>query len=326
MQTRACFPARCEGGCTSMRSESKILAGKGRALLVVNPCAGRTKGRLYADLLETHLHNAGVPVIRCETTAEENGANYAASAALAGCRRIFCIGGDGTLNAVINGMLGAGANLPITYIPAGTTNAFARTLKLPRRIGDMRRVLASGRDVAIDAGRFNDGYFSYVASFGAFTKCSYATPRSMKRLLGHLAYVLEGIRDITALEARPMTVEADDCTYTGEYVFGAFSNTVSIGGMLHYDSALVDMNDGKLEMLLIRKPENLGEVRRLVHALGSSDFDDPLFDFAASSAFHLKTEQGFDWSVDGERAAGGTAVEIACVKSAVRITVPARKD
>lgn len=73
-----------------MRSESKILAGKGRALLVVNPCAGRTKGRLYADLLETHLHNAGVPVIRCETTAEENGANYAASAALAGCRRIFC--------------------------------------------------------------------------------------------------------------------------------------------------------------------------------------------------------------------------------------------
>ena len=227
MQTRACFPARCEGGCTSMRSESKILAGKGRALLVVNPCAGRTKGRLYADLLETHLHNAGVPVIRCETTAEENGANYAASAALAGCRRIFCIGGDGTLNAVINGMLGAGANLPITYIPAGTTNDFARTLKLPRRIGDMRRVLASGRDVAIDAGRFNDGYFSYVASFGAFTKCSYATPRSMKRLLGHLAYVLEGIRDIAALEARPMTVEADDCTYTGEYVFGAFSNTVS---------------------------------------------------------------------------------------------------
>ena len=190
----------------------------------------------------------------------------------------------------------------------------------------MRRVLALGRDVAIDAGRFNDGYFSYVASFGAFTKCSYATPRSMKRLLGHLAYVLEGIRDITALEARPMTVEADDCTYTGEYVFGAFSNTVSIGGMLHYDSALVDMNDGKLEMLLIRKPENLGEVRRLVHALGSSDFDDPLFDLAASSAFHLKTEQGFDWSVDGERAAGGTAVEIACVKSAVRITVPARKD
>ena len=153
MQTRACFPARCEGGCTSMRSESKILAGKGRALLVVNPCAGRTKGRLYADLLETHLHNAGVPVIRCETTAEENGANYAASAALAGCRRIFCIGGDGTLNAVINGMLGAGANLPITYIPAGTTNDFARTLKLPRRIGDMRRVLALGRDVAIDAGR-----------------------------------------------------------------------------------------------------------------------------------------------------------------------------
>ncbi|MFR1306339.1 diacylglycerol/lipid kinase family protein [Hominenteromicrobium sp.] len=98
-----------------------------------------------------------------------------AAAAQGGCGRIVCIGGDGTLNAVINGMLGAGVRLPITYIPAGTTNDFARTLRLPRRIGDMRRVLTAGRDVEIDAGRFNDGYFSYVASFGAFTKCSYAT-------------------------------------------------------------------------------------------------------------------------------------------------------
>ncbi|MFR1306340.1 hypothetical protein [Hominenteromicrobium sp.] len=103
-------------------------------------------------------------------------------------------------------------------------------------------------------------------------------------------------------------------------------NTVSIGGMLHYDSALVDMNDGKLEMLLIRKPASLSEVHRLIHALGSSSFDDPLFDFAASSVFRLQSESGFDWSVDGERAAGGPKVEIACVKSAVCITVPARKD
>lgn len=317
---------RRERNGVRMESENAIFKRNGRVLMVVNPCAGRTKGLLYADLLETRLKRAGVPVVRCETTAEENGAGYAASAAQAGCGRIVCIGGDGTLNAVINGMLGAGVRLPITYIPAGTTNDFARTLRLPRRIGDMRRVLTAGRDVEIDAGRFNDGYFSYVASFGAFTKCSYATPRSMKRLLGHLAYVLEGIKDIAALEARPMTVETDGQTYSGEYVFGAFSNTVSIGGMLHYDSALVDMNDGKLEMLLIRKPASLGEVHRLIHALGSSSFDDPLFDFAASSVFRLQSESGFDWSVDGERAAGGPKVEIACVKSAVCITVPARKD
>ncbi len=321
------LPGKPVGRAAEMMNEELVNSlQKGRLLLVVNPCAGHARGLLYADLLETRLKRAGIPVVRCETTETENGAGYAATAARAGCRRIVCIGGDGTLNAVINGMLRAGAPLPVTYLPAGTTNDFARTLHLPRRLGDMCRVFTAGRDVEIDAGRFNDSYFSYVASFGAFTKCSYATPRSLKRLFGHLAYVLEGIKDIAALEARPITVETDDGVYTGEYVFGAFSNALSIGGTLHYDSATVDMNDGKLEMLLIRKPANLGEIHRLLQALGRGSFDDPLFDFTASSAFHLRSTSGFDWSVDGERASAGPQVEISCIKSAVRITVPARKD
>lgn len=299
---------------------------KGRVLLVVNPCAGHARGLIYADLLETQLKRAGIPVVRCETTETENGAGYAAAAARAGCRRIICIGGDGTLNAVINGMLGVGAPLPLTYLPAGTTNDFARTLHLPRRLGDLRRVLTAGRDVEIDAGKFDDSYFSYVASFGAFTKCSYSTPRNMKRLFGHLAYVLEGIKDIAALDARPITVETDDGSFAGEYVFGAFSNALSIGGTLHYDSDTVDMNDGKLEMLLIRKPSSLWEVHRLLHALNSGSFDDPLFDFTASTRFCLQSWSGFDWSVDGEHKTAGPKVEISCLKSAVRITVPARKD
>ncbi|MGN0478468.1 MAG: diacylglycerol/lipid kinase family protein [Hominenteromicrobium sp.] len=296
-----------------------------RVLLIVNPCAGRMKGKKYADMLEERLRSGGAAVDRRETTEWENGAGYAAQAAETNRTRIVCIGGDGTLNAVINGVLSRGICLPITYIPAGTTNDFAQTLKIPKRASEMRAALTGGRDVEIDAGQFNDSYFSYVASFGAFTKCSYATPRSMKRLLGHLAYVLEGIRDVAALEARPITVETAARTFEGEYVFGAFSNTVSIGGMLKYDSGLVDMNDGRLEMLLIRKPETLGDVHRLIHALTVGDFDDPLFDFASAEAFCMHSAAGFDWSVDGEHAESGCETQIRCVKSAVRITVPARK-
>ncbi len=309
-----------------MENEDFCLFRNGCILMIVNPCAGRMRGKRYADMLESRMKRSGIQIERCETTEEENGAGYAASAAARGCTRIICIGGDGTLNAVLNGMLGSGKALPVTYIPAGTTNDFARTLQLPKRISSMQRMLTAGHDRKLDAGRFNDMYFSYVASFGTFTKCSYATPRSMKRVLGHLAYVLEGIKDIAALEARPLSVKTDEAAFVGEYVFGAFSNTVSIGGMLHYDGDMVDMNDGKLEMLLIRKPESLGEVHRLLRALRSSSFEDPLFDFAASSAFRLHSASGFDWSIDGEYAAGGRDVAISCVKSAVRITVPARKD
>lgn len=291
-------------------------------LMIVNPCAGRMRGGKYGEEVEENLCAAGARVVRKETTESENGAGYAALAAQGGYTRIVCIGGDGTLNAVINGVLQHGVQLPITYIPAGTTNDFAQTLQIPKRLSDMRAALTNGRDIALDVGRFNDSYFSYVASFGAFTKCSYATPRSMKRLLGHFAYVLEGIRDIAALEARPLRVETEAGAFEGEYVFGAFSNTVSIGGMLKYDSELVDMNDGRLEMLLIRKPETLHDVRRLIHALTAGAFDDPLFDFAAAEDFRLHSGAGFDWSVDGEYAAGSADTRIRCVKSAVRITVP----
>lgn len=294
-------------------------------LLIVNPCAGRGRGESYANAIEARLRESGTAVLRCETTEAESGAGYASSAGER-CARIVCIGGDGTLNAVINGMLGSGRKLPVTYIPAGTTNDFAQTLRIPKRVSQMRTALTDGRDVDIDAGQFDSRYFSYVASFGAFTKCSYETPRNRKRLFGHLAYVLEGMKDITALESRHIRVETKERVYEGEYAFGAFSNTVSIGGMLHYDSGMVDMNDGKLEMLLIRKPETLPEVHRLIHAIQSGTFTDPLFDFAASEEFRLLSDTGFSWSVDGERAESGRETVIRCLKSAVRITVPERKS
>lgn len=292
-----------------------------RVLLLVNPCAGRMRGAKYADNIEAWLRESGVYVERFDTTETENGAAKAAAAGKS-FTRICCIGGDGTLNAVMNGVLSAGADLPITYIPAGTTNDFAQTLRIPKRSGAMRAAIESGRDMYIDAGRLNAGYFSYVASFGAFTKCSYATPRVMKRLLGHLAYVLEGMRDIAALKSYDLTVQGDGKLYSGAYAFGAFSNTASIGGMVRYKNTLVDMHDGKLEMLLIRKPETLPELHRLVRCLSASEFDDPLFEFASCASFTVQSEQPLDWSVDGEHVIGTACTEVACVHDAVRVTVP----
>ena len=295
-------------------------------LMIVNPCAGRMQGEKYGEEMEEGLRAAGARVVRRETTDTENGESYAADAEKDGYTRIVCIGGAGTLNAVINGLLRTKEKLPVTYLPAGTTNDFAQTLQIPKNLPDMLTALTAGQDIAIDAGCINDRFFSYVASFGAFTKCSYATPPGMKHLLGHFAYVLEGAKDLAALRAYPLQVKTDDRIFEGEYAFGAFSNTVSIGGFLKYDSDVVDMQDGKLEMLLIRKPKTLSEVHRLLHAVTSGDFDDPLFDFAASERFDIWSTEALDWSVDGEYTAAGGNVQICCVKNAVRITIPERKD
>ena len=144
----------------------------------------------------------------------------------------------------------------------------------------------------------------------------------MKRLLGHFAYILEGMKDLHALDATPLTVTADGKFFEGAYIFGAFSNSLSIGGMLKYDENSVDMNDGKLEMLLIRKPETLPDLHRLILALKNNDFSDKHIDFASASTFRLHAAAGFDWSIDGEYAAGGIDTVIRCVKDAVCIAAP----
>ena len=242
-------------------------------LMIVNPVSGRIGGEHTADKLEAWLKENGAAVDRFETTETENGSGYTAKLAENDYARVVVLGGDGTLNAVLNGMLHRALRTPITYLPAGTTNDFAQTLGIQKHLLDPYKSFTETEDRLIDAGKFGDGYFSYVASFGLFTKCSYATPRTMKRLLGHFAYVLEGMKDLHALDATPLTVTADGKFFEGAYIFGAFSNSLSIGGMLKYDENSVDMNDGKLEMLLIRKPETLPDLHRLILALKNNDLD-----------------------------------------------------
>lgn len=291
-------------------------------LMIVNPVSGRISGEHTADKLEAWLKENGAAVDRFETTEPENGSGYTAKLAENDYARVVVLGGDGTLNAVLNGMLHRALRTPITYLPSGTTNDFAQTLGIQKHLLDPYKSFTETEDRLIDAGKFGDGYFSYVASFGLFTKCSYATPRTMKRLLGHFAYVLEGMKDLHALDVTPLTVTADGKFFEGAYIFGAFSNSLSIGGMLKYDENSVDMNDGKLEMLLIRKPETLPDLHRLILALKNNDFSDKHIDFASASTFRLHAAAGFDWSIDGEYAAGGIDTVIRCVKDAVCIAAP----
>ena len=259
-------------------------------LMIVNPVSGRISGEHTADKLEAWLKENGAAVDRFETTETENGSGYTAKLAENDYARVVVLGGDGTLNAVLNGMLHRALRTPITYLPAGTTNDFAQTLGIQKHLLDPCKSFTETEDRLIDAGKFGDGYFSYVASFGLFTKCSYATPRTMKRLLGHFAYVLEGMKDLHALDATPLTVTADGKFFEGAYIFG--------------------------------KPETLPDLHRLILALKNNDFSDKHIDFASASTFRLHAAAGFDWSIDGEYAAGGIDTVIRCVKDAVCIAAP----
>lgn len=292
-----------------------------RQLVILNPRAGRMQaGRRLGELLPL-LESDGVTAELLETKAA--GEARAAVASRAGeFRRVVCIGGDGTLNEVLSGMLEAGQNVPIGYIAAGSTNDFAASHGIARDILQAARDIASGVPTPIDVGMFNGRCFAYTASFGAFTRASYAAPQAVKNAVGHLAYIFEGIRDIANIRPYAVTVEAEGEVRSGEFIFGMAGNSTSMGGVLRLDPKQIDLHDGKFEVLLVRKPQHIGQLIAAAVALQSQNYDNELLCFFKAAHLRISAPGDMDWTLDGEFQPGAEHIEIRNLHDAVRLILP----
>ena len=289
---------------------------KKNILLIINPRAGKTKGKAALFDIVDALSSDG-STVTVEITRSAGHARELAQTAGSRADTVVCVGGDGTLNEVIAGVISSEKHIPIGYIPAGSTNDFATTLNISK---DMRRAaldVAEGVPRTIDIGQFGDRYFTYVASFGAFTKTSYSTPQDIKNALGHLAYILQGICDIPSIRAEHVTVTTAEREYSDDYIFGAIANSTSVGGIISFDERLVTMNDGKFEMLLVRRPKNLPELNRCINALLTQNYNCDMIDFGTLTAAEITTDNPLTWSLDGERADTDGKVKVTNLKNAV---------
>ena len=292
-----------------------------RQLVILNPRAGRMQaGRRLGELLPL-LESDGVTAELLETKAA--GEARATVASRAGeFRRVVCIGGDGTLNEVLSGMLEAGQNVPIGYIAAGSTNDFAASHGISRDILQAARDIASGAPTPIDVGMFNGRCFAYTASFGAFTRASYAAPQAVKNAVGHLAYIFEGIRDLANIRPYAVTVEADGEVRSGEFIFGMAGNSTSMGGVLRLDPRQIDLHDGKFEVMLVRKPQHIGQLIAAAVALQSQNYDNELLCFFKAAHLRISAPGDMDWTLDGEFQPGAEHIEIRNLHDAVRLILP----
>lgn len=289
-----------------------------RVLVVMNPNAGQKRGKKYlADILEIFRTSEYVTTVML--TACQGDAMSLVKQHGQGMDLIVCIGGDGTFNEVVNGVLEAQLSVPIGYIPAGSTNDFANSLKLPKNMVKAAKQIVEGTAHTIDVGRFDDRYFSYVASFGAFTKVSYATPQNVKNTLGHLAYILEGVKDIPSIRPLHLRFETSDEVIEGDYLFGAISNSTSVGGILTLNPDVVDMNDGKFELLLIKAPNTIAELNDIIVALTTQNYDFPSITFATASEMTVYASPDMDWTLDGEREAGKDKMRVCNLHSAIQL-------
>ncbi len=234
---------------------------------------------------------------------------------------IVCSGGDGTLNEVVQGLMYSRDPLPLGYIPCGSTNDFSKSLNIPTDIEKAAKLILNGHPYQSDIGIFNDTHFLYVAAFGAFTSTSYATPQNIKNAIGHMSYVLHGLTLLPSIHAMHMKIEFDGRAIEDDYIFGMVSNTASVAGTLKLKKFRLD--DGEFEVMLIRKPNNVIDLQRILTSLLNidEDIDTNYVQYFHSNHLRFISNEEIPWSLDGEYGGASCDTEISVCSRAVTFWV-----
>ena len=298
-----------------------MVDAKKRLLFIFNPYSGKAqvKNQLF-DIVDVMV-KAGYEVTVYPTQRSGDGKEKVKEEAGA-YDLVVCCGGDGTLDEVVTGMMCRGSKMPLGYIPAGSTNDFATSLGIPKDMVKAAETAVRGTEFLCDIGSFNQDYFVYVAAFGLFTAVSYKTSQGWKNMLGHAAYILEGMRSLHEIPSFLMQVHYGNIRLQDEFVFGMVSNSTSVGGFKGMTGKDVLLDDGVFEVTLIRKPRNPIELNEIIASLVNLvDDTDMIYSFKTDEV-QIISRDPVSWTLDGEFGGEHTEVAIKNLCQAIRIMVP----
>lgn len=290
-------------------------------LFVYNPRAG--KAQIRSNLLDIiDIFVKADYEVTAYPTQKPGDAIKAVKNRREGYDIVVCSGGDGTLDEVVRGMMRCEEKLPIGYVPAGSTNDFANSLKIPRSMIKAADVVVNGKMFRCDVGAFNDDSFIYVAAFGIFTDVAYETKQDLKNVLGHTAYLLEGMKRLSSIKSYNMKITCDDMELEEEYIYGMITNSNSVAGFKGITGKDVELNDGMFEVTLIRKPAILKDMNDIMAALTDKRIDSDAIKVFKASKITIESEQEVAWTLDGEYGGSHNKVVIENKREALEIKVP----
>ena len=292
-----------------------------KLLFIVNPVAGRKLyKKVFPEMIQEFME-AGYLVTTYLTQSPSDAERYAALCG-ADYDRVVCLGGDGTFAQVVAGLKQCGKDMPVGYIPAGSSNDFGALHGLSTDLVTAAHDAVTGGVKAVDCGTFNDKLFIYVAAFGAFVATSYVTPQDLKNALGRPAYFLDVMRELPRIKAEHMKVTANGQTFEGNYIFGAITNNTSVSGVVSLPEGTVVTVDGEFEVVLIENLKTLPELSDTVYSVLSGDFISKNITFFHASELTIEADNPIDWTLDGEYHQGDLVVKIENHKQSLKVYVP----
>lgn len=291
-----------------------------KVLFVYNPKAGKAQIRSkLADILDKFAA-AGYDITIFPTRKRDDARQIVEERAK-DYELVVCSGGDGTLDEAVTGMMRSGCRVPIGYIPAGSTNDFGGSLSLPKNMLRAAEVIVEGSKFPCDIGSFNSDLFVYIAAFGLFTDVSYETKQDLKNVLGHMAYLLEGMNRLSAVKSYAMKVICGDTVIEDDFIFGMVTNSTSVGGFKNITGKNVKLDDGAFEVTLIKRPKNPVELSSIMVSLLNRNIDSSYMYCFRAEELTLESEEPVAWTLDGENGGSHKKVDIKNICRGIDIIV-----
>lgn len=287
--------------------------------MIYNPVSGisGSRGTRIGNAL-FRLGQSDGDIVVYQTKSKGDGEEYLRTHSDEKFEMIVVSGGDGTLHEIVNAIAKLGIDSVVGYLPAGSTNDYAKNLGISQRNSVENLLNPQIRE--LDLGRFNGEYFTYVAAFGLCTDIPYSTPQSLKNSMGYLAYLLEGAKELTDMKPIRMKCRTDKGMVEDTFVVGLITNALSVGGMKRRGSN-AKLDDGMMEYVFVKFPQNIIEVQNIVFRLLNSMFDEKYMYYGSSSSFVIDSEE-MTWTLDGESSGQATShVEIETCRNALKIAV-----
>ena len=292
-----------------------------KVLFIFNPHSG--KGLIRNDLLEiVDIMVKASYEVTIYTTQYQGDAISKVEKEAKNFDRIICSGGDGTLDEVVTGLIKSGVDIPVGYIPAGSTNDFANSLEIPKGMVEAAAVAVTDQRFPCDVGDFNGDTFVYVAAFGLFTEVSYQTSQELKNILGHVAYILEGAKSLHDISSHKMHVAHDGVVIQDDFIYGMVTNSVSVGGFKGITGSDVHLDDGVFEVTLIKNPRNPIELNEILACLTSLIDDSDLIYSFKTNEIKFTSKEPVGWTLDGEFGGEHTELTIKNLQKRIEIIAP----
>lgn len=298
-----------------------------KGLFIINPSSGRQnfqdkiKGIAGTLILDQICNTIDV----FYTQKQDDALKKASSLKKGEYDFVVAVGGDGTLNEVINGIIIGKNEIPIAVISAGTVNDFANYLKLPQTPDEFCEMIRNFQLERVDAGKVNERYFINVVAAGLFSDVGFKVTKDKKAVMGKLAYYLEGAIDLPKQFANTLQMRfiTDEKIMEEDVLLFMVTNSQSVGGFKEI-APLASTSDGVFDVIIIKKMDIFQVAPLLVQILQGDHVNHPSVEYYQTNKIRIEniSKEVVNVDYDGEQLMSGFPVDIEMIPGAIQIVVP----